>query len=531
MPHADSAETARRWATERAIDLWVLFEGDLDAPTLAALSPSLDDVRADGGRLAVVAPSGCEPTSGEMTLADFVVAGPRPPAPFGLFTALEAAGVADVRRLGVVGRSTAALEAGHRAGAGAIVGLARPGELPASRQALLDGQPDLIVEPSGLAGAYRSRWSSDRAHRERVLLNPGPAVVSDRVHRAIAGPDLCHREPEYGELFASVRSKLLRVAEVEDDWAVVLLAGSGTAAMEAMTGAAVRAGRQLLVCENGIYGERIATIGRRRGIDVVSVRADHTEPIDPDAVGRALDAHPGVDAVAIIHHETTTGLLNPVNEVAAVADRRGVPVLVDAISSFGAEELRLEGSGIDFVAGTSNKCLHGLPGVAFLLVSPRGQGRAAQVPPSSLYFDVPNYLAAQAKNSVPFTPAIPAVYGLDAALDELLDEGLEHRRERYAERMAYLDQAFERLGLEPVVAQAYRSASVRSLPLPAGLTYEALHDAVKADGFVIYAGLGQAAATNFRVCALGNLEVRALAGFIESLERALEPTSVAATIP
>src|SRR5439155_24863792 len=105
MPHADSAETARRWATERAIDLWVLFEGDLDAQTLLHLESELAQVRADGARIAVVAPSGCEPTSGETAVADLFVAGPRPPAPFGVFTALDAAGIPDVRRLGVIGRS------------------------------------------------------------------------------------------------------------------------------------------------------------------------------------------------------------------------------------------------------------------------------------------------------------------------------------------------------------------------------------------------------------------------------------------
>src|SRR5439155_22044030 len=168
----------------------------------------------------------------------------------------------------------------------------------------------------------------------------------------------------------------------------------------------------------------------------------------------------------VIHHETTTGLLNPVHEIAAVAQHHGALTLVDAISSFGAEELNLDGTGIDFVASTSNKCLHGLPGVAFVLLSPRGQARIAEVPPRSLYFDLANYLKAQAGRTVPFTPAIPALYGLDAALDELFDEGPDFRKRYYRERMAYLDGEFERLGLEQLVAAEHRSGSVRSLRLP-----------------------------------------------------------------
>jgi 2-aminoethylphosphonate-pyruvate transaminase len=301
----------------------------------------------------------------------------------------------------------------------------------------------------------------------------------------------------------------------------VMLAGSGTAALEGMTGASVRPGKKLLICKNGIYGERIETIARRLGIAVVLVESIDTEPIDPAQVAAALDANLDVDAVAVIHHETTTGLLNPVQAIAAEARARGVLVLVDAISSLGAEELDLAAAGIDYVASTSNKCLHGLPGAAFILVSPRGQERISQVPPQSLYFDLGNYLRAQAKRTVPFTPSIPALYGLDAALDELADEGLANRKALYQARMDYIDETFSRLGLEPRVAREHRSRSVRSLPLPSGVAYDELHDRLKEQGYIIYAGLGDAAKTSFRVCALGALTVDALRGFVTEFERVI----------
>ena len=525
MPYADSAATAHRWATERAIALWTLFTGDLSAPDVEALAADFAPVRADGARLALIVPPGQEPTASERACADLAVHGPAAPAPFGLFEALRAAGIDDVRHLGVLAGSPMTAGAAHRAGAGAIVGIAAAN--PEARLPLLPAQPDIIITPREFAALDRARYASDRAHRERVLLNPGPAVVSDRVHRAVGGPDLCHREPEYSDILERVRRKLLRVAGVGDDWAMVMLAGSGTAALEAMTGASTRPGRKLLVCRNGIYGERIETIARRLGIEVELIVASDLEPIDSTAVTASLAADPLIDAVAVIHHETTTGLLNPVHEIAAVAKRHGAVVLVDAISSFGAEELRLDGTGIDFVASTSNKCLHGLPGASFVLVSPRGQQRIADVPPRSLYFDLPNYLKAQAKRTVPFTPAIPAIYGLDAALDELLDEGLAHRQGYYQARMDYLDREFSRLGLEPRVPAGHRSRSVRSLPLPPGVAYEPLHDALKAEGYIIYGGLGEAAKTRFRVCALGALTVEALEGFVAALERALSRQMVA----
>ena len=527
MPYADSAETVRSWAEDRAIAVWTLFAGDLPTTTQAALAIDLEQVRLDGAVVVLVVPDDVPPTPLERRLADIVVRGPLPPSPFGLLVALAAADIPDVRRLGLIGGSRESLIAGQCAGAGAVVGIAGHGH--SSRLDLLRGQPDRIVEPSDFAATDAFLYGRTRHHRERVLLNPGPAVVSDRIHRAVAGPDLCHREPEYSEMFIRIREKLFRVAGVNDDWELALIAGSGTAAMEAMTGASVRAGRRLLICRNGVYGDRLATIADRLGIQTVAVRASQTQPIDPAAVGAALDADPTIDAVAVVHHETTTGLLNPVHEIAAEARARGVRAIVDAISSLGAEELDLADSGIDMVACTSNKCLHGLPGTSFVLLSPEGAARAADAARRSLYLDIAGYLEAQKKSTVPFTPAVPAVYGLEAALDELLDEGLAHRHESYRARVVLLDEAFERLGLEPLVAARNRSSSVRSLRLPEGVSYENLHDAVKRDGYVIYAGLGEAAKTSFRVCTFGALENEVLAGFIESLDRALVEAKLANT--
>jgi 2-aminoethylphosphonate-pyruvate transaminase len=527
MPYADSAETVRSWAEDRAIAVWTLFAGDLPTTTQAALAIDLEQVRLDGAVVVLVVSDDVPPTPLERRLADIVVRGPLPPSPFGLLVALAAADVPDVRRLGLIGGSRESLVAGQCAGAGAVVGITSHGH--SSRLDLLRGQPDRIVEPSDFAATDAFLYGRTRHHRERVLLNPGPAVVSDRIHRAVAGPDLCHREPEYSEMFMRIREKLFRVAGVSNDWELALIAGSGTAAMEAMTGASVRAGRRLLVCRNGVYGDRLATIADRLGIQTVAVRASQTQPIDPAAVGAALDADSTIDAVAVVHHETTTGLLNPVHEIAAEARARGVRVIVDAISSLGAEELDLADSGIDMVACTSNKCLHGLPGTSFVILSPEGAARAIDAPRRSLYLDIAGYLEAQKKRTVPFTPAVPAVYGLEAALDELLDEGLAHRRESYRARVALLDEAFERLGLEPLVAARTRSSSVRSLRLPEGVSYEVLHDAVKRDGYVIYAGLGEAAKTTFRVCTLGALENEVLAGFVESLDRALVEARLANT--
>jgi len=519
MPFADSASTAHEWNTSAAIDLWVVVADGSEPTVSGPLGAALQRLAARGSQVALVVASMESLAPGTLAVETRVVVGPPAPSPRGIVEAAFASGVEDLRKVGVVGLTRAALAAGHRAGVGAIVGVVETHD--ADRRPLVPGQPDLIVTVEGLDAALTERWGRDRAHRERILLNPGPTVVSDRVHRAIGGPDLCHREPEYRAIAERVEELLLKVADAPVGWRAVLLAGSGTAAMEAMIGGSVRPGRRLLAIRNGTYGDRMATMADRAGILHTDLVFGHVEPADPAAIAAALAADDSIDAISMVQHETTTGLINPLAEVAAVARSHGVVLAVDAISAFGSEELPLRGGGIDMVAGTANKCLHGLPGVSFVLLSPAALARVRAVAPHSLYLDLAGYLEAAERGSVPFTPSVPAVYGLLAALEELLDEGVAQRRATYRERIDWLDGELRRLGLEPAVPQAHRSASVRAVPLPPGIEYQALHDRLRAAGYVIYAGQGSAAAEQFRVCALGAITVDALRPFIAELETIL----------
>src|SRR5688572_6523518 len=199
--------------------------------------------------------------------------------------------------------------------------------------------------------------------RQYWLLNPGPVNTSEAVRRAALRPDLCHREPEYTSLMAGVRRKLLDVAGVKADaYKSVLIAGSGTAALELGVSSIVKSGRKLLVIINGVYGERVDKIAELHGIERRQITSAWGERPNLEAIDRALSEDPAIEVVAMIHHETTTGLLNPVNDVGALCKKHGKMFFLDSISAFGGEELDLAGAGVDFMACTANKCLHGLPG-------------------------------------------------------------------------------------------------------------------------------------------------------------------------
>lgn len=364
-----------------------------------------------------------------------------------------------------------------------------------------------------------------------VLLNPGPAGTSERVKNALLRGDLCHREPEFVELLNRLRVTLPRALEFPETYESVLVTGSGTAAMEMAVTGSVRTGREILVLGNGVYGERLLAIARAHGITAHEVAPDGnqlerwTTPIDPARVESALATYPDVDAVVCVHHETTTGLINPVREIGEIVARHRALFVVDAISSTGNEELDLAHAGIDILCGTANKGLHGLPGISFLLCGPAGLARIAEAPARGFYNNAARHLAGQRRGDVPFTPAIQICYALDEALAEYTERGGRRARVAlYRERAALVRAGFDRLGLKMLIEPPHRANSVSTLRLPERVTYPRLHDELARRGYIIYAGQGGLAAGHFRICTFGEIPFDRL----EALESALGAALLAA---
>jgi len=350
-----------------------------------------------------------------------------------------------------------------------------------------------------------------------ILLNPGPVNVSDRVRAALLGPDLCHREPEFFDLQDAIRARLLQVFQTPaDEYTAVLLTGSGTAMVEAMVSSGVPRGGRLLVAENGVYGERMARMARAHGIDVDVVDAGWMARPSIDAVAARLDAS-RFDALAIVHHETTTGLLNDLEPIAALCRRRGVRLLVDAVSALAGEALDFAALRPDAVACTANKCVQGLPGVSFALVRRDFMRAMSDVAERSLYLHLPRHFEEQERRSTPFTPSVQIAYALREALDELFEETVAGRIARYARATAIVRAGLESLGFELLLPPELRSTTMTAVKLPPDLGYAALHDSLKRSGFVIYAGQGALAATLFRVATMGAVAEDDYRRFVEAL--------------
>ena len=353
-----------------------------------------------------------------------------------------------------------------------------------------------------------------------LLLNPGPVTLTERVRRSLLQPDLCHRESEFFDLQDEARQRLLDVYALDAAvWSAALITASGTGAVESMIASLVPVEGRVLVVDNGVYGDRMTQICVQYGIAHERVSQDWMRAPDWDAVAARLDQGTFSHA-AVVHHETTTGRLNDLSTLAEICAKRGVGLFSDCVSSFGAEEIDFGNGSLEAVAGTANKCLHGVPGVSFVIARRTALARAAR---RTYYLDLGRLARLQDERGTPFTPAVHACYGLVEALREFADEGGQlARHRRYAALAERVRSGLAAYGIEGAIPARESSVVLRAYRLPPLVTYTMLHDALKAEGFVIYAGQSHLTSTLFRISTMGDVSPADIDRLLKIFARTVE---------
>jgi aspartate aminotransferase-like enzyme len=286
--------------------------------------------------------------------------------------------------------------------------------------------------------------------KTKRLFTPGPTEVPWRVRERMAGPLIHHRTAEYRAIQRQVIDDLRALLQTANP--VLLLACSGTGAMEAALINVTRPGEKVLVPVLGKFSQRWKEIGDAYGLDVVTVEAAWGEPVSPAAVARALEENPGVSVVFTTHAETSTGVLQDIKSIARAAHEKGALVVVDAITSVCAEELETDAWGLDVVIGSSQKGVMTPPGLAFLSVSRAARERMDRSGHPVFYFDLNRALAAYEKGDTPWTPAIGLVLGLHEALSMIKEEGLGNVIERHSRNARAVRAAVKALGLRALAS-------------------------------------------------------------------------------
>lgn len=352
-----------------------------------------------------------------------------------------------------------------------------------------------------------------------VLFNPGPVMTSARVKASLIHYDVCHRDRDYSGVLGRLEQKLRPVFGASAEHEVVLLTGSGTAAMEMAISSVVPPGKKLLVLSNGAFGERLAEVAGLHRIPVVPLRYRWGELPRPEDVARALGADADLAAVAMIQHETSVGVMNPVGAVGALCRRRGVTLVVDSVSALGAEEVDVVRDGVGVCFSSANKCLHSVSGVSFLCVAPEVWAEVEKAPPRVYYLDLGRYRRYQRELAqTPFTPAVSAFFALETALDELAEQGgVPARREIYRKRNLRIRRLLADLGFESFTNTGRESHTISTLRLPELLSVDELYDRLRERGFVIYRCKGELGARHVQIANMGELPDATIDAFLAAV--------------
>lgn len=358
---------------------------------------------------------------------------------------------------------------------------------------------------------------------QTILLNPGPVTLTERVRQAMQKEDLCHRESEFAELSLDIKARLANIyPEATTDYEAILLTGSGSCAVEAMLATLVPQNGKALVVTNGVYGERMAKMVTAHGKKIEVVTSQWHEPMNLIEVENRLTKDATITHVIAVHHETTTGRLNEVAKLGEICKRNNVALLLDCVSSFGAEVIEFETWNLEACAATANKCLHGVPGISFVLVK-RAVFDSRPSAARNVYLDLYPYYKEQQQGYSPFTQAVHVSYALHEALLELEEMGGQIARYRnYHTLSQKIKQGLKQLGIETFLDEQDYSVVLTSFNLPSNTTYEQLHQFLKQNGFVIYAGQGGLKNSIFRIANMGNIQSNDIERLLDCLQRFLK---------
>ncbi|MDK2781232.1 MAG: hypothetical protein PWR13_260 [Archaeoglobi archaeon] len=352
---------------------------------------------------------------------------------------------------------------------------------------------------------------------KETLMIPGPVELDPRVLRAMAKPMIAHRGEEFGKILEECREILGEILNTSND--VLIISGSGTSGMEAAISNFIGKGDKIAVIENGKFGERFAEISRRYG-DLIHIKYEWGEPVELGDVEDAL--RKGATAIAMVHNETSVGLLNPAEKVGELAEEYGALFILDVITTIGGDLTKIDEWNVDVAVGGTQKCLGAPPGLSVVSVSEDAWRRIKETRP--YYLDLLEYRKSAEKRETPYTPAVPLFFALREALEIIMEEGMEKRIERHRRQAKAIREAVLELGLElfPRTNEVTNySNTVTAIKMPEGVEDRELRGKIRELGYRIAGGQGRLKGRIFRISNMGNFTTKDIIGVISALELTL----------
>jgi aspartate aminotransferase-like enzyme len=373
-------------------------------------------------------------------------------------------------------------------------------------------------------------------NRPEIILAPGPTPIPPEVLLAQANPLVYHRGPGFGALMTDVTARLKELYRTKDA-DVLLMTSSGTGGLESAIQNCFSPGDEVLVPLAGFFADRWRQLAEAYGLTVHAVEEPWGTRLDPSKVAAALAEHPGTKAVLLTQSETSTGVVQPIEDLARVANEAGVLVVVDAVSSLGAVPFAFDDWGIDVAVGGSQKALSASPGIAFVAISERAWAATEVAANPRFYFDWRIYrrFAELRHPENPWTPAISVLQGLQAALQLYFQDGVEAAMRRHEMLSRAVKDGVRALGLDLFGEGLEDNWTVTAIRAPEGLDADSISDRIRADfGCVLAPGQGPLKGSVFRIGHFGYFSeldiIRGLAALEMTLERLGYPVKRGAAV-
>ena len=351
-----------------------------------------------------------------------------------------------------------------------------------------------------------SSYMKELQPSQKVLLGPGPSTVHPRVLQALSLPVMGHLDPAFFQVMDDV-CEMLRMVFHTTNSMTVPISSTGTGAMETACANIIEPGDSMLVCRNGYFGIRLADIAERCGATVHVMDTPWGKAVDPQMLKDELKKHPGLKAVGVVHAETSTGVLSDMKELVDVIHESGALAIVDAVTSLGGHEVRMDDWGIDVCYSATQKCLGAPPGLAPISLSPAAMDVVAKRPSKvqSFYFNLKDLEAYwNQTRAYHHTSPINMTYALREALRMMMEEGQENRINRHARVAAALRAGAEALGLSLLAEEGHRLNPLTTLSIPEGIEDAKVRRALLNDYDIeIGGGLGEFASKAWRVGLMG----------------------------
>jgi len=359
--------------------------------------------------------------------------------------------------------------------------------------------------------------------KRNILLNPGPATTTDTVKMAQVVPDICPREKEFAGMMKDLRADLLRVAHAPaDKYTSVLFCGSGTINIDICLNSLLPEGKRVLVVNNGAYSSRAVEICQYYGLPHIDLRSSVFEQPDLEAVKQTLDDNPDIAVVYTTHHETGTGVLNPIREIGALAHSHGAIFVTDTTSSLGMIPFDMVQDNVDFCMASAQKGLMAMTGLSFIIGNEEEIRRSKGYPKRSYYCNLYlQYDFFERTGEMHFTPPVQTIYATRQALNEYFEVGEAAKFARHRRVIDAIHEGLEAMGLREVIRRDIQSGLVASVLYPddPNWDFERVHDYCYERGFTIYPG--KISTTNtFRLCALGTIDTPDIEAFFRVLREA-----------